>query len=54
MLAVMYHGLRLGQTLQQGWFRGVWLFYFVTLVLALIYKYAHRLARARRLKQPKP
>lgn len=40
MLAIMYHGLRLGHQLQTGWFRGVWLFYFVTLVAVLIYKYA--------------
>jgi hypothetical protein len=48
MLAVMYHGLRLGQTLQQGWFRGVWLFYFITLVWALIYKYTGRYQLAKR------
>jgi hypothetical protein len=42
MLAIVYHGLRLGHQLQQGWYRGVWFFYFVTLVVALIYKYSAR------------
>jgi hypothetical protein len=42
MLAILYHGLRLGSQLQRGWFRGVWLFYAITLVAALIYKYAER------------
>jgi hypothetical protein len=39
MLAILYHGWRLGSLLQHGWFRGVWLFYAVTLVAALIYKF---------------
>jgi len=43
MLAIVYHGLRLGHQLQSGWYRGVWFFYFVTLVLVLVYKYAKRL-----------
>lgn len=42
MLAIMYHGLRLGTQIQHGWFRGVWIFYFVTLVAALTYKYIRR------------
>lgn len=42
MLAIVYHGLRLGTQLQSGWFHYVWLFYFVTLVAALIYKYTKR------------
>ncbi len=46
MLAIAYHGLRLGTQLQQGWFRIVWLFYFVTLIAALVYKYMNRLKRA--------
>jgi hypothetical protein len=49
MLAIVYHGLRLGINLQQGWYRGVWWFYLVTLVLALTYKYARRL-RLRMIK----
>lgn len=39
MLAIFYHGLRLGSQLHGGWFRMVWLFYGVTLVIALGYKY---------------
>jgi len=42
MLAIIYHSLRLGQQVQHGWFHAVWLFYFVTLVAALIYKYVGR------------
>jgi hypothetical protein len=42
MLVILYHGLRLGRQLQSGWFRGVWLFYFATLVAALTYKYTQR------------
>lgn len=37
MLAIFYHGLQLGGQLQNGWYRGLWYFYGVTLVLALIY-----------------
>ncbi len=42
MLAIVYHGLRLGSQLQHGWFRGVWFFYAVTLVIVLIDKYYRR------------
>lgn len=42
MLAIVYHGLRLGHQLQSGWYHAVWLFYFVTLVVVLVYKYALR------------
>jgi hypothetical protein len=39
MIAIFYHGLRLGSQLQGGWYRYVWLFYGVTLIAAIIYKY---------------
>ena len=42
MLAIIYHGLRLGSQLQHGWFRGVWIFYAITLVAVLIRKYFKR------------
>jgi hypothetical protein len=42
MLAIIYHGLRLGSQLH-GWFYYVWWFYAVTLVLVLIRKYVLRL-----------
>jgi hypothetical protein len=42
MLAILYHGLRLGHQLMSGWFRYVWLFYFVTLAAVLIRKYVNR------------
>jgi hypothetical protein len=40
MLAIVYHGLRLGTDLNRlGWFRTVWWFYAVTLVAVLLRKY---------------
>lgn len=39
MLAIFYHGLRLGSQTQSGWYHGLWWFYGVTLVLMLIYQY---------------
>ena len=45
MLVILYHSLRLGTQLQSGWFRGVWLFYAVSLVAALVYKYIRRYKR---------
>jgi len=35
MLAIFYHGLRLGSQTQAGWYHLVWWFYGVTLVMAL-------------------
>jgi hypothetical protein len=37
MLAIFYHGLRLGSTLQSGWFYYVWLLYGAFLGSALVY-----------------
>lgn len=42
MLAILYHGLRLGTQLQSGWFKIVWYFYGLTLVSALAYIYTRR------------
>ncbi|HYH36225.1 MAG TPA: hypothetical protein VD706_01865 [Candidatus Saccharimonadales bacterium] len=42
MLAIFYHGLRLGLQLQDGRFRYVWWFYGVTLVAVLIRSYGIR------------
>jgi len=42
MLAIFYHGLRLGGQLQSGWYRYVWFFYGVTLAGSLIYMYSLR------------
>ena len=47
MLAILYHGLRLGGQLQQGWFRYVWLFYAVSLVAVLVRKYILRIKNAK-------
>ncbi len=46
MLAIIYHGLRLGQQLH-GWFLGVWYFYGVVLVAVLIRKYYKKYLRRR-------
>lgn len=42
MLAILYHALRLGGQLRQGWFRYVWLFYAIILVVVLVRKYVNR------------
>ncbi len=39
MLAIFYHGLRLGNQLQAGWFVAVWWFYGLTLLAVLARKY---------------
>jgi len=46
MLAILYHGLRLGKQLTDGWFRYVWVFYFVTLVAVLTRKYVKRYSKS--------
>lgn len=48
IVAIFYHGLRLGTQLQQGWFQYVWYFYGLTLLLALGYKYYLKLTSAHR------
>lgn len=40
MLAIFYHGLKLGLQLQHGWFRYVWWLYGITLVAVLIRSYS--------------
>jgi hypothetical protein len=50
MLAIFFHGLRLGDNLQIGWFRALWFVYGVTLAGALIYVYQGRY-RARLTEQ---
>ncbi len=39
MFLILIHALRLGSNLQQGWFRGVWYFYGLSLLVALVYNY---------------
>jgi hypothetical protein len=46
MLAIFYHGLRLGDELPNGWYRCVWYLYGVLLVAALVY------IRTRKQRQP--
>ncbi len=40
MIAIFYHGLRLGTQTQSGWFHYVWWFYGITLVAVLIRSYS--------------
>ena len=40
MLAIVYHGIQLGSQLQQGWFRYLWWFYGLVLMMVLIRKYS--------------
>jgi bacteriorhodopsin len=42
MLAIVYHGFKLGSSLQHGWYKYVWWFYAITLALVLIRKYVVR------------
>lgn len=42
MILIFIHGLRLGHNLLRGWFRGVWMFYGVTLIFFLGYMYYSR------------
>lgn len=37
MILIFIHAIRLGSNLQEGWFRYVWYFYGLTLLVALIY-----------------
>lgn len=54
MLAIMYHGFRLGGALQQGWFRYIWAFYFVTLVVVLLRSYNKKARLLHRAFSRKP
>lgn len=51
MLAIFYHSLRLGIQLQSGWFRYMWWFYGLTLMVVLAQKYALILLRRPNAKQ---
>ncbi len=42
MLAIVYHGLRIGDHLQMGWYKDVWLGYGLVLVLILGYNYYYK------------
>jgi hypothetical protein len=39
IVAIFYHGLRLGQNLQASWYQGIWYVYGILLLAALVYKY---------------
>jgi hypothetical protein len=45
ILAIFYHGLRLGSQLQAGWLLGVWFFYGITLIISLAYIYYKKFPR---------
>lgn len=42
MLAIFYHGLRLGSQLQTGWLRTLWFGYGMSYLIALVYLYIRR------------
>jgi hypothetical protein len=50
MLLIFYHGLQLGGLLTNGWFRIVWIFYGITLVLSLAYIHSKKVRQI--LKAP--
>jgi hypothetical protein len=43
IIAIYYHGLKLGQDITNQWYQSVWYFYGVVLVGALAYKYYYAL-----------
>lgn len=47
MLAIAYHGLRLGSQLHRGWLRYVWLFYVAVLIFILVRKYAKLISESK-------
>jgi hypothetical protein len=47
MLGIFLHGLRLGGLLQAGWYREVWLFYGLTLLIVIARKYVSLLLSRR-------
>jgi hypothetical protein len=52
MLAILYHSLRLGTDLVHGWYRGLWWFYAIVLIVILIRKYALKLAAKAVISKP--
>lgn len=48
MVAIFYHGLRIGSDLQGGWFMKLWWFYGLTLIGCLAYNYFVRFKRAQK------
>ncbi|SRR6266550_2279548 len=52
MLAIFYHGLRLGDELQHEWFKDVWLLYGVSLFAILMYLHVNDYSSAHKTKQP--
>lgn len=47
ILAIFYHGLRLGQDLQGQWYQTVWYVYGLCLLAALTYKYYRKFSRSK-------
>jgi hypothetical protein len=43
IVAIFYHGLRLGQDIGHSWYQGLWYVYGVVLVAVLVYKYYRKL-----------
>ena len=49
-ILTFFHSLMLGSDLQSGFMRGLWIFYGVTAILAIIYTYAIKPFRAMKLR----
>jgi hypothetical protein len=47
VLGIFYHSIRLGSQLQIGFFRFVWYFYGISLVIAIAYKYVRKYQASR-------
>lgn len=54
ILAIVYHSFRLGSNLQRGWFKTVWLFYAVSLILALVYIYWLKVQKRHSVRPAEP
>jgi hypothetical protein len=50
MLAIFYHGLRLGSNLHGGWYQYVWYIYGIGLVAVLLHKYSQVITKYRSRK----
>ena len=42
MIAIFIHGLKLGRNLQTSWFKYIWYFYGVSLILSMVYVYGQQ------------
>ena len=53
MVMIYFHALRLGSTLMEGWFRWVWYFYGLSLLVTFVYIYSQKTAKQIKEADPK-